>query len=90
MSTIHFCQSTTVTPEEFVADLPDFGPGRSKLFGDSADDCPKLHSLGPSRADVTEGSNGIRERLHYDWSDPNRVVLTTTDSILESGRKYAR
>jgi hypothetical protein len=23
---------------------------------------------------------GIWERLHYDWSDPNRVVLTTTDS----------
>jgi hypothetical protein len=29
---------------------------------------------------VTEGSRGIWERLHYDWSDPNRVVLTTTDS----------
>jgi hypothetical protein len=25
-------------------------------------------------------SGGIWERLHYDWSDPNRVVLTTTDS----------
>jgi hypothetical protein len=22
----------------------------------------------------------VWERLHYDWSDPNRVVLTTTDS----------
>jgi hypothetical protein len=31
-------------------------------------------------ADVTEGSGGIWERLHYDWSDPNHVVLTTTDS----------
>ena len=34
----------------------------------------------PTEADVTEGSSGIWERLHYDWSDPNRVVLTTTDS----------
>ena len=25
-------------------------------------------------ADVTEGSGGIWERLHYDWSDPDRVV----------------
>ena len=25
-------------------------------------------------------SGGIWERLHYDWSDPNHVVLTTTDS----------
>ena len=35
---------------------------------------------GPAQADVTEGSSGIWERLHYDWSDPNHVVLTTTDS----------
>jgi hypothetical protein len=32
-----------------------------------------------------EGSGGIWERLHYDWSDPNRVVLTTTDSNLWRG-----
>jgi hypothetical protein len=30
--------------------------------------------------DVTEGSGGVWERLRYDWSDPSRVVLTTTDS----------
>jgi hypothetical protein len=29
---------------------------------------------------VTEGSGGVWERLHYDWSDPDHVVLTTTDS----------
>jgi hypothetical protein len=29
---------------------------------------------------VTEGSGGIWERLDYDWSDPRRIVLTTTDS----------
>ena len=31
------------------------------------------------------------ERLHYDWSDPNRVVLTTTDSNVwgrASGHTY--
>jgi len=39
-----------------------------------------VHDRGPSTADVTEGSSGIWERLHYDWTDPNRVVLTTTDS----------
>jgi hypothetical protein len=35
---------------------------------------------GARDADVTEGSRGIWERLHYDWSDPNHVTLTTTDS----------
>ena len=34
---------------------------------------------------MTEGSGGIWERLRYDWSDPNRVVLTTTDSNLWGG-----
>ena len=80
MSTIHFNQTTTLTPEQYVAGLTDFGPGRSKVFGNSADDYLKVHSKGTHDADVTEGSGGIWERLHYDWSDPNRVVLTTTDS----------
>jgi hypothetical protein len=85
MSTIHFSETTTSTPEQFVAGLTDFGPGRSKLFGNSADDYLKVHDQGPAEADVTEGSNGIWERLHYDWSDPNRVVMTTTDSNVWGG-----
>ena len=80
MSTIHFHQTTTLTPEQYIAGLTDFGPGRSKVFSNSADDYLKVHSLGPTEADVTEGSGGVWERLHYDWSDPNRVVLRTTDS----------
>jgi hypothetical protein len=80
MSTLHFHQTTTATPEQFVAGLTDFGPGRSKLFPNSADSDLQVHSQGATEADVTEGSGGIWERLHYDWSDPNHVVLTTTDS----------
>jgi hypothetical protein len=85
MSTIHLHQTTTATPEQFVAGLTDFGSGRSELFGNSADKYLKVHDQGPHHADVTEGSSGIWERLHYDWSDPNRVVLTTTDSNLWGG-----
>ena len=85
MSTIHFKATTTSTPEQFIAGLTDFGPGRSKLFGNSTDDYLKVHSQGPDQADVTEGSKGVWERLHYDWSDPNRVVLTTTDSNTYGG-----
>lgn len=80
MATIHLHQTTTATPEQYLAGLTDFGPGRSKLFGRSADEYLKVHSRGPTQADVTEGSGGIWERLHYDWSDPYHVVLTTTDS----------
>jgi len=80
MSTIHMHETTTLTPVQYIAGLTDFGPGRAKLFGNSTDEYMKVHSRGPAQADVTEGSSGIWERLHYDWSDPNHVVLKTTDS----------
>jgi len=80
MATIHFTQRTILTPQQYIAGLTDFGPGRAELFGNSADDYLQVHSMGATEADVTEGSGGVWERLHYDWSDPDRVVLTTTDS----------
>ena len=86
MSTIHFRQTTTATPEQYVAGLTDFGPGRSELFGNSSDADLKVHSESEHHADVTEGSGGVWERLHYDWSDPNRVIMKTTDSNLWGGR----
>ena len=91
MSTIHFHRTTTATPERFLSALTDFGPGRSKVFGNSADEYLKVHAEGPAWADVTEGSAGVWERLHYDWSDPRRVVMTTTDSNVwggDSGHTY--
>jgi O-glycosyl hydrolase len=44
-----------------------------------------VYDRGPTYADVTEGSGGIWERLRYDWSDPNHIVLTTTDSNVWGG-----
>jgi hypothetical protein len=82
---IHFHRATKLTPAQFIAGLTDFGPGRSKLFGNSTDQYLKVHHRGATEADVTEGSGGIWERLHYDWSDPNHIVLTTTDSNLWGG-----
>jgi hypothetical protein len=86
MSTIRFKQATTLTPDQYIAGLTDFGPGRSKVFSNSADDYLKVHHVGPADADVTEGSGGVWERLRYDWSNPDRVVLTTTDSNVWGGR----
>jgi hypothetical protein len=80
MPTIHLKATTSSTPEQFIAALTDFGPGRSKVFGNSADGYLKVHDQSPAEADVTEGSFGVWERLHYDWSDPSRVVMRTTDS----------
>jgi hypothetical protein len=80
MTTIHMHAHAQVTPEQFVAALTDFGPGRSELFGNSADKDLQVHSADEHHADVTEGSRGIWERLSYDWSDPRHVTLTTLDS----------
>lgn len=85
MSTIHLHQTTNLTPEQYIAGLTDFGPGRAKLFPNSAGEYLKVHQRGRTAADVTEGSGGVWERLHYDWSDPNHVVLTTTDSNFGGG-----
>jgi len=85
MSAIHLHKTTTSTPQQFVAGLTDFGPGRSELFKNSADAYLQVHGVGPYWADVTEGSGGVWERLTYDWSNPHHVVLTTTDSNLFGG-----
>ena len=85
MATIHFKLTTTATPEQFIAGLTDFGPGREKIFGNTADQLLKIHEKGSNYADITEGTSSIWERLRYDWSNPKHVVLTTTDSNLWGG-----
>jgi hypothetical protein len=86
MSTIKMHATTTATPEQYTAALTDFGPGRSIIFGNSADEDLKVHDERPGYADVTEGSSGVWERLSYDWSDPSQVVARTTDSNIWGGR----
>lgn len=85
MPTIHLHQTTNLTPEQYIAGLTDFGPGRAKLFPNSADEYLTVHQQSRTEADVTEGSGGVWERLHYNWSDPNHVVLTTIDSNIWGG-----
>jgi hypothetical protein len=77
--------TTTASPERFLAALTDFGPGRSELFRNSADGYLEVHVQAPQYAEVTEGSGGIWERLHYDWSDPNNIIMVTTDSNVWGG-----
>ena len=91
MSTIKMHATTALTADQYIAGLTDFGPGRSKIFGNSADSELKVHDQGPGFADVTEGSGGVWERLRYDWSDPEHVVARTIDSNIwggQSGHTY--
>ena len=54
MFTTTFHETTSATPEQYVAGLTDFGPGRAEL-GNSADSYLEVHRLGTTDADVTEG-----------------------------------
>src|SRR5690349_4258378 len=86
MTTIQMHETTTATPAQIVAAVVDFGPDREKIFGNSADGYLKVHSQSAHHADVTEGSGGVWERLQYDWTDPNRIVMRTIDSNAWGGR----
>jgi len=86
MSTIKMHATTIATPEQYTAALTDFGPGRSEIFGNSADSDLKVHDKQAGHADVTEGSGGVWERLNYDWTDPNHVTARTVDSNTWGGR----
>jgi hypothetical protein len=86
MTTLNFHTTTTATPQQFLEALTDFGPGRSELFPNSLDAFLSVHAKGAYVADVTEGGRGTWERLRYDWSEPGRVVMTTTDSNVWGGR----
>ncbi|HEX6715339.1 MAG TPA: hypothetical protein VF066_18250 [Thermoleophilaceae bacterium] len=88
---IHFHETTAATPEQYIAGLTDFGPGRAELFGNSADSYLEVHSMSATEIDVTEGSGGVWERELYDLSVPDRVVIKTTDSNTwggDSGHTY--
>jgi hypothetical protein len=94
MPTVHLTETTTATPQQFIAALTDFGPQRGKIWRNSQPEYLQIHSLTDTSADVTEGSSaggGTWERLRYDWSQPNHVTMTTIDSNIwgkRSGHSY--
>ena len=82
MSRVHASAEGAFAPHVFVDALTDFGPGRSTIWGSSSNSKLVLHDRGDTWADVTEGTDagGIWQRYRYDWSDPQLVKLTVTDS----------
>jgi hypothetical protein len=93
MPSIRITGKTSVSPEQFVASLKDFGPTRSTAWGNSQPGFLVVHDQGSTWAEVTEGSNffgGVWERLHYDWSEPNTIILRTLDSNVWSNKSSWR
>lgn len=94
VSSLHIKAKTSVSPEQFLVALTDFGPERGTIWSNSQSTHFILHRLGADDAEVTEGSKvfgGVWERLHYDWSKPGIVELRTIDSNIwtnGSGWRY--
>jgi hypothetical protein len=94
MPSLEIIAKTSVTPEQFLMALTDFGSDRGTIWGNSQSTHFILHRLGTDEADVTEGSKvfgGVWERVQYDWSKPGIVELRTTDSNIwtnNSGWRY--
>ena len=84
MTTIRVICETTIAPDRVLHAARDFSERRAEIF--PAVSVPKLevHAEGETSADVTEGTRAGPivnwERCRYDWSQPNSVKATVTDS----------
>ncbi len=72
--------NTTVPPEVVLGALTDFSEKRLELWPNIDRKYYKVHDVSGTTAEVTEGSRGVWERTHYDWSRPGLVRIDVQDS----------
>jgi hypothetical protein len=80
---IHYDADGPVSPERFIATLTDFSERRPELWPSLDAKFFKVHELGPTWAEVTEGTDvlgGVWARERYDWSEPGFVRLELLES----------
>lgn len=68
-------------PERVIEALVDFSDRRPRIWTETCD--PKVyrvHRVGTSDAEVTEGVSYAWSRERYDWSEPGVVTLDQLDS----------
>ncbi len=75
---------SSLPPERVLYAARDFSERRTKVFTAVQKKYLVLHEIGPTFADVTEGTRAGPivnwERCRYDWSKPGSVTATVTDS----------
>jgi hypothetical protein len=79
---------TTATPEQVVELMTDFSPNRPHRWPASSVDAFEVYRVGDTDADIREGQDvpKLWAKWHYDWSEPNSVILTIIESdALEAG-----
>ena len=83
MARIQYEADGPVSPERFIAALTDFSDRRPDLWPGLDAKLYKVHELGDTWAEVTEGTDvrgGVWGRERYDWSQPGLVRLQLVDS----------
>ena len=83
MARIEFEVSSPLSPETVLSSLVDFGERRPELWPAIDPRVYRVHAVGDSWAEVTEGTDvlgGIWARERYDWSEPGVVQATIQDS----------
>ena len=84
MARMHFHVETELTPAVVLQTLTDFSASRAEAWPNIDAAHFKVHEVGPSWAEVTEGSSvagGVWERNRYEWdAAAGRVSATTLDS----------
>lgn len=83
MAKLHYEADGPVSAAEFIRALTDFSDRRPRIWPDLSARLLKVHELGDTWADVTEGSDflgAVWARERYDWSTPGLVRLTLQDS----------
>lgn len=79
---------TTATPAQVVELMIDFSPDRPHRWPASSVRAFEVYRIGDTDADIREGQDfpKLWAKWHYDWSEPNSVVLTIIESdALETG-----
>ena len=92
MPSTQFTVHTTLSPSEALTVLTDFGPDRASRWPNIDDAHFKVHEVGPTYAEVTEGTSAGWERERYEWdAAAGTVTIETLDSNLwgpGSGWRY--
>ena len=81
-TTFEFEFVTTATPDQVVELMTDFSSNRAHRWPASSVEAFEVYRIGETDADIREGQNfpKLWAKWHYDWSEPNSVVLTIVES----------
>jgi hypothetical protein len=83
MASTTFTVHTSLSPNEVLALMTDFGPSRATNWPNIDEAHFEVHETGPDWAEVTEGTSMGWERERYSWdATAGTIAIETLDSNL--------